>query len=82
MYCKICGTEQDVTLYLQKGVQHLCTMCAQDTPRKVCKTNFCKAFFNTTPDNVKRSILNEFYDDYKTSSCNLKEYIDACTMRE
>ena len=82
MYCKICGTENDVTLYLQKGVQHLCTMCAQDTPKKVSKESFCKAFFNTTIDNVKRSILNEFYDDYRTSSCNLKEYIDACTMRE
>ena len=83
MYCKICGVgENNVQFYLNKGCQHLCTECAQETPKKVSKESFCKAFFNATPDNVKRSILNEFYEDYVSSTCNLKEYTEACTMRE
>lgn len=83
MYCKVCGSEEsNVELYLSKGCQHLCTHCAQETPKKVSKESFCKAFFNVEPEGIKRSILNEFYSDYVSSTCTLKEYIDACTMRE
>ena len=82
MYCKICGTEEKVSFYAKKACQNLCDYCVSDTPNKVSKESFCKAFFNTTPDNMNRSILNEFYSDYCASTCNLKEYTEACTMRE
>ena len=83
MRCNICGTEEsDVQLYPKKAYQFLCHPCQKDTPRKVDKQSFCKAFFNTTSDKVPRGILKEFYSDYKVSTCNLKEYVEACTMRE
>ena len=82
MYCNICGTEKSVSFYIKKACQNLCDYCAKDTPNKVSKESFCKAFFNTTPDNVNRSMLNEFYSDYRASVCTLKDYVDACTMRE
>lgn len=80
--CGVCGCENGVIYRPSKGKQFLCDYCNWETPRKVDKESFCKAFFNTTPDNIARSMLNEFYDDYRTSTCNLKEYVDSCTMRE
>lgn len=80
MYCRVCGCEENnVELYLNKGMLALCNDCALETPRKVSRESFCKAYFGTTTDFVQPSILREFYDDYRTSTLNLKQYCEQTT---
>ena len=77
--CRVCACENGVRYYRTKGSQFLCDYCAVETPRKVDKESFCKAFFHTTPDKISPGILNEFYDDYRTSTHTLTEYCRRCT---
>lgn len=80
MHCRICGCEKNnIQVYLNKGIQALCNECALDTPRKVSRESFCKAFFGTTPEFIQPGILREFYHDYLTSTLNLKEYCERCS---
>lgn len=77
--CRVCGTEKFVSFRAKKGFQYLCDSCSKDTPKKVSLGSFCKEYFNTEPENIKRSILNEFYDDYRTSTLTLQEYCQQTT---
>lgn len=79
MYCNICGCENGVRYHVKKGSQFLCDYCSWETPRKVNRESFCQAFFNTTTDKVARGILEEFYDDYRTSIYTLKHYCEKCS---
>lgn len=80
MYCRVCGCEENnVQVYLNKGIMALCNECALETPRKVSREAFCKAYFGTTPEFINPGILREFYDDYRTSTLNLKQYCEQTT---
>lgn len=80
MYCRVCGCEENnVQVYLNKGIMALCNECALETPRKVSRESFCKAYFGTTPEFINPGILREFYDDYRTSTLNLKRYCEQTT---
>lgn len=74
MYCRICGTEENVT-YHCKSRQYLCHFCAKDTPRKVSRETFDKAYWGNEPD-VPETIKTDFYEDYQRSIHTLKEYIE------
>lgn len=73
MYCRICGDESNVKFYPSKR-QSLCDFCAKDTPAKVSFDTFCAAMFKGDED-CPRSIMRDFYDDYKASSDTLDAYI-------
>lgn len=79
MYCNVCGCENGAVFRRNKGSQFLCDYCNWETPRKVNKDSFCKAFFNTESEKMNAGILKEFYDDYRTSTLNLAEYCRRCT---
>ena len=79
MYCRICGSEENVRYYATKR-QALCPYCSKDTPPKVNREAFDKKYWagdNTPPpDSIKR----EFYADY-LASCHgsIESYIEATT---
>jgi len=77
MYCRICGTEQDVEF---RGGNRgaLCASCAKDTPRKAGRAAFDAAYWKgagIVPESTKR----EFYSDYRSSTHTLAEYIERTT---
>ena len=76
-YCKVCGDERETEYYPSKR-QTLCPSCAADTPRKISREAFDRAYWrgDTT---VHPSIRREFYADYLASSYTLAEYIAATT---
>ena len=75
MYCKICGDEKTAN-WRNKSAMTLCDYCASTTPAKVEFSKFCAVYFKGDED-CPRAIKREFFDDYKTSSHNLKEYMAA-----
>lgn len=80
VFCRVCSCENNVTFYRTKGSQFLCLDCAIETPRKVSRESFCKAFFDVEESVFARpGILREFYNDYITSTLNLKQYCEQCS---
>ncbi len=75
MYCRICGDENGVKYYPSKK-NVLCPACAKDTPRKASFDRFNKVYFRSD-HNCPPAIRKEFYDDYKASTHNLREYVKA-----
>ena len=78
MYCRICGSETDIRFYARnRGA--LCGSCAEDTPAKVGRATFDREYWGKESANVPESTKREFYSDYRASSNNLAEYIEATT---
>jgi hypothetical protein len=75
--CRICGDPNGHLRIGNRGV--LCDSCCDDTPRKVSREVFYREYFGadaaTTPEAIKR----EFYDDYRSSTHTLADYIAATT---
>ncbi len=78
MYCRICGDESGVKYYPAKR-QSLCPFCAKDTPRKVGRDAFDKAYWAGDDEPPPEGIKREFYSDYLASSYTLAEYIENTT---
>lgn len=76
MHCRICGDENARPRGRNRGF--LCDSCAEDTPAKVCFETFKAKYFSDDP-NVPRAIARDFYDDYRSSTHNLEEYIEKTT---
>ena len=79
MHCNICGDDRTAH-YRPNQRQVLCDHCAENTPAKVSRSEFDKAYWNEPeaeqpPESTKR----EFYSDYLTSCNTLREYITATT---
>ncbi len=70
--CKVCGDEN--SRYRVGKRQSLCDSCNAETPRKVSREEFDKKFWSV-PNAIPESVKTEFYDDYKTFSCTVQEYI-------
>lgn len=80
MYCRICGDEEGIEFY-PKQRQVLCRTCKRNTPSKVSRSEFDRAYWHDAPD-VADSTKREFYSDYLASSYAVKEYIQISTMSE
>ena len=78
MNCRICGTDNQVE-YRRGSRMKLCAPCAKGTPRNAGRAAFDKAYWGSDAHEVSESIKKEFYSDYKTSSCTVREYIDDTT---
>ena len=80
MYCRICGTEEDVA-YRRAKRQALCRSCNADTPAKVGRESFDKIYWRGCPDNdPPEGIRREFYADYLTSHCgSVAQYVAETT---
>lgn len=77
MYCRICGDTNNVKLV--GGYRgFLCPSCAANTPKKVSFDRFKEIYFAGDND-VPYPIAKEFYDDYRSSSHNLHDYIKETT---
>jgi hypothetical protein len=75
MYCHICGSENNVKFYLDKGMQSLCDLCAEETPEKIDKHRFDIAYWGEDYQEVPLEIRKEFYDDYRVSTHSFEEYV-------
>lgn len=73
MACKICGDEN--AKYYPSKLGSFCPTCAKETPRKVSRECFDLAYWGKERETVPESTKREFYDDYKSSVCNLERYI-------
>lgn len=72
MGCKICGDE-DAHYRVGKRMR-LCDSCNMETPVRISREEFDEQYWSyarSIPESVKR----EFYDDYKTSSLTIEQYI-------
>lgn len=78
MYCRVCGDKRNVQYRLGKR-QSLCDSCNADTPVKVSRESFDKAYWKNDPT-VSQSTKREFYEDYLASECTLPEYIKQTTF--
>ena len=78
MYCKICGSYDDLKFYPSKR-QTLCPYCASSTPRKIGRNDFYKAYFGDDLESVPHSTRKEFYEDYLRSEHGFDEYLNATT---
>lgn len=56
----------------------LCEFCAEDTPAKVSRLDFDRAYWNRD-EIVIESVRRSFYEDYLLSTLTLPEYIEATT---
>jgi hypothetical protein len=82
MYCKVCGSEENVKFYPNK-LQALCKFCADETPNKVGFDRFVSFYFpgdDIYHGEVPYSTKKEFYDDYRTSTYNLENYKQATSV--
>jgi hypothetical protein len=77
MYCRICGNEEGA-IHRPRRRQVLCASCSSDTPAKVARARFDRAYWNGS-DDVPEAIKREFYSDYLASTHTLAEYIEATT---
>lgn len=82
MYCKICGSEENVKVHWNKGFQALCNLCSEETPEKIGKSEFDQKYWGEDYQDVPASTRKEFYDDYRTSTHTFEEYVIATTERE
>lgn len=85
MYCRICGARKEdkpkwfdceswVKFYPNKHMS-LCKPCAVETPDKVSKDEFIKAYF-AGDLTVPAQVIKDFYEDYLASTCEtIEEYI-------
>lgn len=81
MYCRICGTEENVAYHAAQR-QALCRDCKRDTPPKVSRAAFDLAYWKredgtVDPSDPPEGIRREFYEDYLASSDTLARYIVA-----
>ena len=78
MYCRICGTENDVKWHAQnRGA--LCASCAETTPPKVGRAEFDAAYWGAEAATVPESTRREFYSDYRASCDTLAGYTERTT---
>lgn len=77
MYCRICGDEN--AKYYSTKRQSLCRSCAKDTPAKVGREAFDRAFWQgCTENDPPEGIRREFYSDYLASRhASVSEYSAA-----
>jgi hypothetical protein len=79
-YCRVCGAEDVSTFYRNKQRQTLCDSCAGDTPPKVSRDEFEKAYWLADGGELPcYSVRKEFYEDYLRSTHTLEEYINRTT---
>ena len=77
MICRICGHTEGIKYYTAKR-QALCNYCATGTPQKVSRASFDNYYWEK-PHEVPEGVKRDFYDDYITSQCNLKQYKEQTT---
>jgi hypothetical protein len=82
-YCRICGDEKNVRYRPAQG-QSLCNSCWQDTPAKVSRESFERAYWKRDDgsdgrEDVPESTRREFYADYLASTNTLKDYLASTT---
>jgi len=88
MYCHVCGfpdsDKPGTVRYYPEKQQALCTYCAANTPAKVSYEEFVKRYFPGAHNDYERrndplfvplSVRRDFYEDYKTSTYTLHEYM-------
>lgn len=73
MYCRICGSEENVTYYFSQR-QALCPFCKADTPAKIGHYEFDRRYWAGDEEPPCEGIRREFYDDYKASSYTYAQY--------
>ena len=76
-YCRICGDERG-TEYRPAQRQTLCESCWRDTPRKVSRAEFDRAYWGSD-DEPCAATKREFYSDYLASASTLEDYIRSTT---
>lgn len=76
--CRICGMNHGGVEYRQDARQYLCRDCYRDTPAKIGREEFDRAYWSN-PEDVPASTKREFYSDYLASTHDLKGYIKATT---
>jgi len=78
-YCQICGDERNIH-YIGAARQFLCPTCAGDTPQKVSRDEFERAYWLADGGELPcYSVRKEFYEDYLRSVHTLEEYINRTT---
>jgi hypothetical protein len=75
--CRICGDPNGHLRIGNRGV--LCDSCCADTPRKVSREVFYREYFGADAATTSEAIKREFYDDYRSSTHTLADYIAATT---
>lgn len=79
MYCKVCGTHENLSFHQPSGLT-LCRYCAAEMPAepKLSRSEFYAQYFGDDhgcPDAIKR----EFYSDYQTSTLTFAQYVERTT---
>lgn len=78
MGCNVCGNPKSE--YRFNKHQSLCDACNRETPKKLGFSQFVLAYFGQDAlETVPASTRKEFYDDYKTSTLNIEDYISQTT---
>lgn len=81
MYCQICGDTHNVALYPRKR-QTLCESCAADTPNKISRAVFDRAYWSDGgADGPPEAILRDFYEDYLRSNLGFRAYVNRTTAQ-
>lgn len=78
------GSSMKVTIeYRPSKRQTLCTVCDEETPRKVGREAFDKRYWGTgkAADEVPEGTKKEFYSDYLTSNSTLEKYVESTTTK-
>lgn len=74
MYCRICGTEDNVKYY-HNLLQSVCRGCGKGMPDKVSREEFYLQYWGENYQEVLSAIRKEFYEDYLHSSDDVESYI-------
>ena len=77
MICQVCG-DSPAERHPSKR-QRLCPSCAADTPRKIGRDAFDRAYWHGEGDPPPEATKADFYEDYLRSSHTLKSYIATTT---
>lgn len=81
MYCQVCGDTYDIAYYPRKR-QSLCATCAADTPNKISRAAFDRAYWSDeAAGDPPEAIRREFYEDYLRSNLGFRAYVNHTTAQ-
>lgn len=75
MFCRVCGSEENVKVRADIQCRAICKQCYKGMPKKVSKDIFDLIYWKNDkriPDSVKK----EFYSDYLYSMHDIESYIE------
>lgn len=78
MQCRVCGSTDNMATYSNQRVS-MCSVCVNETPRKMGRTEFDRTYWGIGFEKVSDGIRREFYSDYLVSVLSFGEYLDTTT---